>query len=196
MECSVQELLEQFSKMGKWSRWDSPFPSSIPKMNLPGQKEVDLSDEDYNNIYKYVREDEAPTGSIGVSLERAVRKSVPSVRACVLFRGMRMPLKKISALEKQIKKGEAVLSLGTPSSWTNSESVAYKFAKDKGIRHEQGDDSVGVLLEIEVPKGTKGVILDFTFGIGCETVLSGKSVFLLQKIQKYRNIKRFIGKVS
>lgn len=139
------------------------------------------------DIHKYVRSDMSPSGTVGKSLQRAIKKAEPSVKDIVSYRGMRLSTKRVKNMLQRLDRGETITIKNTgPASFTNSKSAAADFAKDTGYR--KGKRGIGVIFEIVIPEGTQILPLNLSFGIGLEHVVAADKQMRIISYKKYRNM--------
>ena len=159
-----------------------------------GRERFGMTKDQQSNIYDYVMRDKEPVGKRKKTLDLLASKAKGSTDPIIVYRGLRCNKDMIQGIEKSLKSGKIpTIQLNRPSSWTNSSKVAYNFSKPGGPRSEYGKE--GILLKILAPKGTKAVRLDIAFGVGAETLLPTGAKFCIVKVEKFRSVYRFIGKL-
>ena len=160
------------------------FQGRINHMTKPQRG---LSSKDLNNISNYVFKDLPPSGEVAMSLDKAVAAAPAINTAFVSYRGLLLPARLVSKITAQIDAtGSYLFTNKSPSSWSNSQSVAWDFVKKSGHRRTADDARIPIVFEVLIPKGTKIARLSLSFGVGHEHVLRSQSKIEFLKARKYR----------
>ena len=187
-----KDIFNQIKRAKNWGISDSPIGD---RSYFNGDNAtMGLNRSNQEKIFDYVTRDKEPSGQIGQVLDKLCSSAEGFKNDALVYRGLRTDKKVIQAIEDKLQNNEnVVLQFNRPTSWTNSDSVAFDFAKAKGPRGKFGDS--GVVLKVLAPKGIKAVGLDIAFGVGQETLFSSTIKIQIVKIEKYREVVRFVGKM-
>ena len=157
------------------------------------------ADQVNQNVVKYALADRKPTGAIKRELDKLVKRSKKSTYDTISYRGTVVDKGFSKGIQTQLTRdSNAIVSMKmrNPSSWTNSSSTAWDFAKEGGFRFEKGAKGMeSVLMEVRVPRGTRVAQLDIAFGVGREHVLGSNYLIDIVEVKRFRGGWKIIGEV-
>lgn len=183
----LTELTPAEKRQGQLGWMDDELNYHNTHVNYKTEPSEQLPKQDLDNIYAYVNRDAKPRGNIAKSLDKLVSISSPINRTILSYRGIMLPANTAAAIQKSIEDGHPYsFTSKWPSSWSNSQSVAWDFVKPKGYRHTANDEQTSVIFEVVIPAGTKIARLNLSFGVGLEHVLPSHTKIKLTKIRSYR----------
>ena len=158
---------------------------------------TELSKKDIDNIHKFGLLDQKPEGAIAKSLDKLVALSTPLTRNLVSYRGLVLAKSTVAKLVQELQQKKTVIfKKSNPSAWSNSQSVAWDFAKPGGYRNKKATtDRVGIILEVLIPAGTRIGGLNLSIGTGREHILPSNTQVELYRVRKFHTGLVFTGKI-
>jgi len=171
--------------------WEDKFKDWFSQNYFFGGKEGRSSDSPisqkaYDDVHDYVYRDKAPSGPVGKSMEEVIAVTDPIPNNFLSYRGLNLPSETLDEILSAIKgNGTYEFKSNRPSSWTTSKRNAWDFVKTKGHR-KTAEGSVPVILEAQIPSGTKIGVAPFTFDIANEHWLSKNTQITIHRARKYR----------